>query len=68
MRTGLSALTFNESGTQNIFVNIVNDSVIEDSEFFTIVLSHTQPHDLVLDANMTTITITDDDLRELHCL
>ena len=63
VRTGLSALTFNESGTQNILVNIVNDSVIEDSESFTIILSNPQPDNVVLDPDTISITIMDDDER-----
>ena len=64
VQTGLSTLTFNESGTQNILVNIVNDSVIENSEFFTIILSNPQPDDVMLDPDTISITIVDNDERE----
>jgi hypothetical protein len=61
VRTGLSALVFNETGTQNILVNIVNDSVIEDSESFTIILSNPQPDNVVLDPDIIIIIIVDND-------
>ena len=66
--TGVSPLTFTESGTQTISVAIVDDMVFEDTESFSIVLSNPQPGSVMLNPDTITITITDDDaLREcLH--
>ena len=64
VRTGLSSLTFTESGTQTIPVAIVDDMVFEDTESFSIVLSNPQPDSVVLNPDTITITIRDNDERE----
>ena len=64
MRIGLSALTFNGSGTQNILVAIVDNNIIEDSESFTVILTNPQPDNVVFDPDTIMITIIDDDERE----
>ena len=61
VRTGLSSLTFTESGTQTIPVAIVDDMVFENTESFSIVLSNPQPGSVVLNPDTITITITDND-------
>ena len=64
IRSGLSSLTFNESGTLDILVSIVNDIFIEETESFTILLSNPQPEGVLFKPDNITITIIDDDERE----
>ena len=66
IRSGLSSLTFNESGTLDILVSIVNDIFIEETESFTILLSNPQPEDVLFKPDNITITIIDDDEREFY--
>ena len=61
---GVSPLTFTESGTQTIPVDIVDDMVFENTESFSIVLSNPQPGSVVLNPDTITITIRDNDERE----
>ena len=52
------------SGTQNIPVSIVDDSLFEEAESFSIVLSNPRPGSVVLNPDTIIITITDNDERE----
>ena len=61
VRTGLSSLTFTSSGTRNIPVAIVDDGIVEGSEFFTISLFNAQPSTVVLNPDTVTVTILDND-------
>ena len=60
----MSPLKFNESGTLNILIDIVDDPVTEDNESFSIVLHNPQPDTVILNPERVTITIIDKDERE----
>ena len=48
------------NSTQCVDIEIVNDATLESSEFFNVVLSSSDP-DVVIDNNMASIVIIDDD-------
>ena len=48
------------SDTQCVDIEIVNDNILESSEFFNIVLSSPDP-DIVIENSMASIVIIDDD-------
>ena len=62
----MSSLKFNESGTQNIFIDIVDDVVTENNESFSVVLHNPVPDTVILNPDRVTITIIDDDERKSH--
>ena len=53
----LSGLT---NSTQCVDIEIVNDTILESSEFFNVILSSSDP-DVVIENNMASIVIVDDD-------
>ena len=60
----MSSLVFNENGTENAFVDIIDDAVTEDNETFSIILLHPEQDRVVLNPNEITITIVNDDERK----
>ena len=63
---GSHSLTFSPGMTQiNRTVSIVNDDIIEKEESVIITFTNPQPPESVLSLGSTTITIVNDDLREL---
>ena len=61
----MSSLQFNESGIQNILIDIVDNPVTEENESFSVVLHNPLPDTVILDSDRVTITIIDNDEREL---
>ena len=64
IRTEVSPLKFNESGNQNILIDIVDDPVIEANESFSVVLHNPLPDTVILNPDRVTIIIIDNDERE----
>ena len=52
---------FNESGIQNISIDIVDDPVTENNESFSVVLHNPPPDTVILNPDRVTITIIDND-------
>ena len=48
------------NSTQCVDIEIVNDAILESSEFFNIILSSSDP-DVVIENSMASIVIVDDD-------
>ena len=50
--------------TVNVLFNIMQDTTIEPTESFSIVLSNPQPAGVLLGISTVTVYIIDDDIRE----